>query len=76
MGAKMRILLIALLTFSAQNAFAIPSATPEQCAIWAKIIAEYNDKYRQGGSLDKRAYYRNKVDEYEKRRRAARCRAR
>ena len=70
----MRLFLTALLLFSAQTAFAIPSATPEQCVMWAKIIAEYTDKQRQSGSLEKRAYYRNKIDEYEKRRRAGRCR--
>ena len=72
----MRLFLIALLIFSAQTAFAIPSATPEQCAKWTKKIAEYNDKQLQADSLEKRAYYRNKIDEYEMRRRAARCRAR
>jgi len=72
----MRLFLIALLIFSAQTAFAIPSATPEQCAKWTKKIAEYNDKQLQADSLEKKAYYRNKIEANQIRLRAGRCRTR
>ena len=72
----MRLFLIALLIFIAQTAFAIPSATPEQCAKWTKKIAEYNDKQLQAGSLEKKAYYRSKIEANQIRLRAGRCRPR
>lgn len=70
----MRFFISALLLLSVQAAFAIPTATPEQCVMWAKNIAEYNDKQRDADSLEKKAYYRSKIDEYEMRRRVGRCR--
>ncbi|MEH6348387.1 MAG: hypothetical protein V7785_25070 [Bermanella sp.] len=72
----MRIFISALLLLSVQSAFAIPTATTEQCAKWTKNIAEYNDKQRHADSLEKKAYYLSKIDEYEIRRRMGRCRGR
>ena len=72
----MRLFLIALLIFSAKTAFAIPIATTAQCAMWAKLIKEDTEKYRQARSLEQRAFYRDRVYANRERRRAGRCRGR
>ncbi|MEH6358601.1 MAG: hypothetical protein V7745_06400 [Pseudomonadales bacterium] len=69
----MRLFITALLLFSVQTAFAIPTATPEQCAIWVGKITEYTGKLDQADSLEMEAYYLRRVNEYQRRLLAGRC---
>ncbi len=72
----MRFFLGALLLFSVQVAFAIPTATTEQCAMWAKLIKSDTEKYQKARSLEERTFYRYRIEANLERRRAGRCRGR
>jgi len=71
----MRFFITALLLFSVQTAFAIPTVTPEQCAIWAGKVTEYTEKLDQADSLEMETYYLRRVNEYKRRLLAGRCQA-